>query len=183
MRKRIAGAAGLGEVLALIVVLGFPACLGDPYADLDPRLAALWLSNVSEARSIVSLMRDLPHEVLPYYGLPVIALALGLYRCRHETDERSMGLDRRDRGAGDRDAGRDLAGARQRGGECTGAGGRARRRWCGAFRRRTGGAVFFGLGRAVLRRRAADQSGRIDRRRQGHRLDGGTGHPARSGRS
>ena len=91
VRKRVAGAAGLGELLGAIVAIGFPACLGNPYADLDPRLAALWLSNVNEARSIAGMMRDVPQEVLPYYGLPVIALALGLYRCRHEDGARQWG--------------------------------------------------------------------------------------------
>jgi hypothetical protein len=91
MGRRVAGAAGLGVLLAATVAIGFPACLGDPYGNLDPRLAALWLSNVNEARSIVSLMRDLPQEVLPYYGLPVVALVLGLYRCRHESGARQWG--------------------------------------------------------------------------------------------
>jgi len=86
VRRRVAGAAGLGEVVSAIVVLGFPACLGDPYSQLEPRLAALWLANVSEARSIASMMRDLPHEVLPYYGLPAIGLVLGIYRCRNDLD-------------------------------------------------------------------------------------------------
>jgi hypothetical protein len=83
-RKRIAGAAGLGELVSVVVVLGFPACLGDPYGQLDPHLAALWLGNVSEARSIMSMWHDLPQEVLPYYGLPLIGLALGIYRSWHD---------------------------------------------------------------------------------------------------
>lgn len=91
VRTRVAGAAALGALVAAIVAIGFPACLGDPYGSLDPRLASLWLSNVNEARSIVSLMRDLPQEVLPYYGLPVVALVLGLYRCRYETGARQWG--------------------------------------------------------------------------------------------
>ena len=84
--KRLAGAAALGAVLTAMIALGFPACLGDPYAFLDPRLTALWLSNVNEARSIASLARDLPQEVVPYYGLPIIGIALGLYRSWHEHD-------------------------------------------------------------------------------------------------
>lgn len=90
-QTRVAGAAALGVLLAAIVAIGFPGCLGDPYGGLDPRLAALWLSNVNEARSIAGMMRDLPQEVLPYYGLPLIALVLGLHRCRHETGARQWG--------------------------------------------------------------------------------------------
>ncbi|MPZ38680.1 MAG: hypothetical protein GEU95_11545 [Rhizobiales bacterium] len=88
VRTRIAAAAGLGLLIVAIAVIAFPACLGDPYASLDPRLATLWLSHVSEARSIASFVRDLPHQVLHYFGLPVIALALGLYRAWRETDSR-----------------------------------------------------------------------------------------------
>jgi hypothetical protein len=82
--RRIAGAAALGAILTATIVLGFPSCLGDPYAQLDPRLTTLWLAHVSEARSIVALWHDLPQQVAPYYGLPAMALALGTYRCWRE---------------------------------------------------------------------------------------------------
>ena len=84
--RRVAGAAGLGAVMAGIVVLGFPACVGDPYAHIESRLVGLWLAYVNEARSIASMMRDLPHEVPSYYGLPVIALALGVFRSLREEE-------------------------------------------------------------------------------------------------
>jgi hypothetical protein len=86
--RRLAALGGLGVALSALLVLGFPACLADPYAHLDPRLAALWLANVSEARSVVSLLRDLPQEVLPYYGLPAAALALGLWQVRQDEAHR-----------------------------------------------------------------------------------------------
>jgi hypothetical protein len=90
--RRLVALAGLGSALALTVGLGFPACLGDPYAHLDARLTALWLSNVNEARSIAGLMRDLPQEVLAYYGLPMAGLVLGLMRCARETGDRRWGF-------------------------------------------------------------------------------------------
>ena len=147
--KRAASAAGLGVVLALIVLAGFPECLRDPYADLDPRLAALWLSNVNEARSIVSMMHDIPHEVLPYYGLPVIALALGLYRCWHETDERRWGWI----GATTLIAIATMVAIWQvRGSAAANALALAvvPAALVRAFPAPEGGAIFFGLGRAVL---------------------------------
>src|SRR5439155_453911 len=67
--RRLAGAAALGAATAAVVALAFPECLGDPYMHVDPRLATLWLDHVSEARSVLSLIHDLPQEVLPYYGL------------------------------------------------------------------------------------------------------------------
>jgi hypothetical protein len=82
--RRIAGAAGLAAVLGAILVFAFPDCLRGPYADLDPRLAALWLANVNEARSIVTMLRDLPQEVPAYYGVAAAAVALGLVQCVRE---------------------------------------------------------------------------------------------------
>ena len=143
MRRRVAGAAALGEVLATIVVLGFPACLGDPYAQLEPRMAALWLSNVSEARSIASMLRDLPQEVLPYYGLPIIALALGLYRCWHEIEPQRWGWIVVTTVLAVATLIAHLAGARQRDRECIGTGALSQRRWCAACRCRTGERFFW----------------------------------------
>jgi hypothetical protein len=77
---RLGAAAALGALVLATVALGFPACLGDPYGNLDPRLSALWLSNVSEARSIFSMLRDLPQELPLHYGLPAAALVLGAIR-------------------------------------------------------------------------------------------------------
>jgi hypothetical protein len=85
-RRRLAGAAALAALLGTILVLAFPACLGDPYGNLDPRLITLWMSNVSESRSIFSVYRDLPHELLAYYGLAAAGLMLGLVRCLRERD-------------------------------------------------------------------------------------------------
>jgi hypothetical protein len=77
---RLGAAAALGALVLATMAFGFPACLSDPYGDLDPRLSALWLSNVSEARSFLSMLRDLPQELPLYYGLPAAALVLGVIR-------------------------------------------------------------------------------------------------------
>jgi hypothetical protein len=86
MPARLAGAGALGALLGAILVVAFPACLGDPYAQLDPRLLTLWMSNVSESRSILSVYRDLPQELLPYYGLAAAGLLLGFVRCLRAED-------------------------------------------------------------------------------------------------
>jgi hypothetical protein len=80
VRQRLGTAAALGALVVATLVLGFPACLGDPYGHMDPRLSALWLANVSEARNVLSMLRDLPQEILPQYGLPAAALVLGTVR-------------------------------------------------------------------------------------------------------
>jgi hypothetical protein len=84
---RLVGGVALAAVLAVTLYLAFPACLRDPFADLDARFASLWLANVTEVRSIISMMRDLPQEVLPYYGVPAAALAVGAMRSIRETSE------------------------------------------------------------------------------------------------
>jgi hypothetical protein len=83
---RLAGAGALAGLLGTILLVAFPACLGDPYGNLDPRLITLWMSNVSESRSIISVYRDLPQELLAYYGLAAAGLALGLVRALRERD-------------------------------------------------------------------------------------------------
>jgi hypothetical protein len=85
--RRFTGAAVLGALLAATVVLAFPDCLRDPYLQVDPRLAELWLNHVTEARSVLSMLHDLPHEVLPYYGLIAGGLAVGIHRCLRERGE------------------------------------------------------------------------------------------------
>ncbi len=84
---RLAGAGALAALLAATLYLAFPACLGDPYAHLDPRLNTLWLSNVNEARSVIAMLRDLPQEVLPYYGLAAAGLALGAMQAVRQRDD------------------------------------------------------------------------------------------------
>lgn len=49
----LVGMAALGSVLA-----ASPACLGDPYAALPPRLVTDWLSQIAEARSLPALWGD-----------------------------------------------------------------------------------------------------------------------------
>jgi hypothetical protein len=86
-QSRLVGAGALAAALGAALYLSFPACLDDPFAQLDPRLAALWLAHVTEVRSVVSMLRDLPQEVLPYYGLPAAGLMLGIARCWRDTGE------------------------------------------------------------------------------------------------
>ena len=82
--RRLVAAGGLAVLLAVSIKFGAPQCLGDPYAQLDPRLADLWLSSVAEARDFAAMMRDLPYKVPAYFGIPLAALALCIIRCLHE---------------------------------------------------------------------------------------------------
>jgi len=74
--RRLAALAVLGAVLAAVLLTGFPECLAAPYAALDPRLRTFWLDHVSEAQSVVELIRDRDTSVAARYATPVIALVL-----------------------------------------------------------------------------------------------------------
>ncbi len=82
---RLAAAAGLGLVAATIVGGLYPQCLADPIGT-DPRLAALWLDNNAEVRSVLTVARDLPQDVLPIFGFAVAGLALGLVVLRRDRE-------------------------------------------------------------------------------------------------
>jgi hypothetical protein len=82
--RRLVGAGGLAVLLAAFVKFGAPQCLSDPYAQLDPRLADLWLSSVAEARNLSSTIRDMPQQIPAYFGIPLAALILGTIRCLRE---------------------------------------------------------------------------------------------------
>ena len=82
--RRLVAAGSLAALLAVFVKFGTPQCLGDPYAQLDPRLANQWLSSVAEARNLSSMMRDVPQQVPAYFGIPLAALVLGTIRCLRE---------------------------------------------------------------------------------------------------
>ncbi|WP_184711033.1 hypothetical protein [Rhizobium lusitanum] len=60
-------------VLATTVALA-PQCLRNPLADLDPMLVDLWLSRVTEAQSIVSIIRRQPETLGAFYATSLIAM-------------------------------------------------------------------------------------------------------------
>lgn len=85
--RRLVAAAALAVLLAAGIKFGAPQCLADPYAQLDPRLVDMWLSSVSEARDLSSVLRDLPQHVPAFFGIPLAAVVLGFIRCLRETGQ------------------------------------------------------------------------------------------------
>src|SRR5262249_52159708 len=63
---------------AALALLARSGCLASPYAALDPRLASLWLDNVAETLSLRRLMELRPGIILGCYGVPLLALVVGL---------------------------------------------------------------------------------------------------------
>ncbi|MEO0543026.1 MAG: hypothetical protein AAFY99_04325 [Pseudomonadota bacterium] len=65
------GAAGF-----LIVQLFFPACLAHPFADLPPLLREFWLDRVVETKSALEIAGKNPLNLLTYFGLPLVSVAV-----------------------------------------------------------------------------------------------------------
>jgi len=87
-RLRLAACAGLGLAAAALVGGFYPQCLADPVST-DPRLAELWLNNNLEVRSLLTVARDLPQDMLAIYGFALAALALALVTMRRDRQTRA----------------------------------------------------------------------------------------------
>lgn len=74
LKSRLAAFAVLAGLIACVAIAAFPACLADPYADLDPVLRSYWLSAVSEAQSILTLLRTDLVTLAGFHITPLIAL-------------------------------------------------------------------------------------------------------------
>jgi len=66
----------LGVLVAGFAVAAFPSCLGDPFADLDPRLQRFWLQAITEAQPLWSMAVNRPADAAGYYATPALALLL-----------------------------------------------------------------------------------------------------------
>lgn len=80
--RRFLALALLGVAVAAAVVLAFPQCLADPYAGLDPRLRTFWLSAITEAQPVTSVLATNWAMAASYYATPLIALAVLAWRQR-----------------------------------------------------------------------------------------------------
>lgn len=80
---RVAAVGLCGVVSAMVVSALFPGCLSHPYGQVDPELARVWLGNIKEARSVLSLLPDRAVE-LPYWvASPVLGLVVALIRLKN----------------------------------------------------------------------------------------------------
>lgn len=74
--RRFSALAVIAICAGGVVLMLFPQCLGDPYAGLDPRLRTYWLSAVSEAQSLFSILSNDPVMAASYYATPFLAVGL-----------------------------------------------------------------------------------------------------------
>ncbi|MEJ1157238.1 hypothetical protein [Prosthecomicrobium sp. N25] len=79
---RLAALGALGAVALAAVIASAPACLAGPYAEVDPRIVPIWLDLVAEARNVRQLAVEAPAELLRYFAVPLLALAVTLLAWR-----------------------------------------------------------------------------------------------------
>ncbi len=76
LARRIASIAIVGLLLVGVLVGFFPQCLADPYAGLDERLKTYWLDQITEAQSLLDILRGAPLMALGYYVTPLLAVGV-----------------------------------------------------------------------------------------------------------
>lgn len=74
--RRLVALALVGIVAGGLALTLFPQCLADPYAGLDPRLKTYWLSAITEAQSLTSVLSTSPAMAVSYYATPTLAALL-----------------------------------------------------------------------------------------------------------
>jgi hypothetical protein len=73
--RKLLALALVGAVAAGVALIFFRDCLGDPYAGLDPRLKTFWLSSVTEALPVWTILSAKPAMAPAYYATPLLGLA------------------------------------------------------------------------------------------------------------
>jgi len=83
----------LGAVALIATLVLYPHCITGPYADLDPRLVEIWLSNVGEAGSFMKTMMD--DVVTGSAAIIVTLLAVAGYLFAAKKDGKALALTER----------------------------------------------------------------------------------------
>ncbi len=77
---RFAALGGIGIAVAASAMVIAPQCLHNPLDDLDPMLVELWLNNISEARSMLDMIRDEPFGIGAFYAAGLLGIAVSAFR-------------------------------------------------------------------------------------------------------
>lgn len=72
--SRFVLAAVLGSIALLMTIALYPHCLKGPYANLDPRLIEIWLSNVAETGNVIRFFTDNIAVGIASVFLPILAI-------------------------------------------------------------------------------------------------------------
>lgn len=79
-KRRLAVVTANGLLIGIAAVVIAPQCLGNPLADLDPLLVALWLSKVTEAQSFLATVHSGTASAGGFYAVGFFAIAVSLSR-------------------------------------------------------------------------------------------------------
>ncbi|MCF6221806.1 MAG: hypothetical protein L3J65_11905 [Robiginitomaculum sp.] len=79
-----------GSLALLVTVVLYPHCMEGPYANLDPRLVEIWLSNVAEAGNFIQFLADGIASGVAAIFLPVLAIAGYFWVAK--TEDKSLAL-------------------------------------------------------------------------------------------
>jgi len=85
--RRICISAVLGGLGALLLVRLFPECLGGGYAALGEEMNALWMTQISETRSLADLLKDDPGMLLAVSGAAAVGLIAAVFFLRRHWRE------------------------------------------------------------------------------------------------
>ena len=67
-----------------LLFIALPECRGGPLAGIDPVLARVWLSRVSEAQPLYAILVNSPERIPLLVGLPLLALIVAVWRATRE---------------------------------------------------------------------------------------------------
>ena len=85
--RRLGMSAILGGVGAFVLARLFPECLDGGYAALSEEMSALWMTQISETRSLADLLRDDPGMLLAVSGAAAVGLIAALFFLRRHWRE------------------------------------------------------------------------------------------------
>jgi len=85
--RRVSASAVLGGLGALLLVRLFPECLGGGYAALGEEMNALWMTQISETRSLADLLKDDPGMLLAVSGAAAVGLIAAVFFLRRHWRE------------------------------------------------------------------------------------------------
>lgn len=85
--RRLGASAILGGVGGFALARLFPECLGGGYAALSEEMSALWMTQISETRSLADLLKDDPGMLLAVSGAAAVGLIAALFFLRRHWRE------------------------------------------------------------------------------------------------
>jgi hypothetical protein len=92
LRSRCALLAAVGLAAALVFVVAEPACLGGPYAMVDPTVKPIWLAHVREMEPLLSLFASNPATALGLVTFPTAGVIAIATLARQESLRRDFGF-------------------------------------------------------------------------------------------